>query len=646
MLMRRLHVIPLLLFAALAVLWTFPLALHVRTHIPGDPGDNFSFLWNLWWMRRALDAADLSFFHSNYLFFPLGVDLVNHPHTALQGLLTATALRPLSIVEAENLYVLASVFANAAAAYALAFDITRRRRAAILAAVTFAGSPYIAAHLRGHFDLLSAWVLPLFALCFRRALATGAATATIGAGLTLAAAAWTAYYYVVYIGLFALTYLAALWKPLAFAMERRQPSFGKSLLRGVLLAVLCADAALLLWIIAAGGGRLDFAGMTVSVRTAQNPMTIAWLALGLLALTRWRVRLHVRLPSTDVVARGTRALAWTLIVFIVCASPLIYEAIALGLESGYVTQPYFWRAGPRGIDLVALISGNPFHPLTKDLTGAIYRAVNADAIEAVAWLGVVPLAILLGTRRVWSAAGEARCWLAVLGVSIVWALGPRLVVAGMDLGLPLPQLLARFVPIVSNARMPGRAMVLVYLSLGVLLALRLEALDGRWRKAAMQWLLVALVVFDGLGSPLPLTSLDQPLVYQRLAAIGDGGPVCEVPFGIGDGLTGVGSQAREALYYATIHGHPVVGGFIGRMPPGADDTYARMPVVGNLLRLSNGEPALPDPRGNPSSPCRYLVVNTATASADLVAYVHSALNLQLLAEDSGRMLYEVRNPSP
>lgn len=144
-------------------------------------------------MRRAIDAADLSFLHSRYLFFPAGVDLVNHPHTALQGLVTATALRSLSIVEAENLYVLVSVFSNAAAAYLLAFDVTRRTRTAVLAAVIFGGSPYIAAHLRGHFDLLSAWVLPLFAFCFRRALAAGSTAAMIGCGLAVSAAAYTAY---------------------------------------------------------------------------------------------------------------------------------------------------------------------------------------------------------------------------------------------------------------------------------------------------------------------------------------------------------------------------------------------------------------------------------------------------------------------
>src|ERR1700737_4500024 len=82
----------LLLLVAGAVVWTWPLALHFRDHIPGGPGDNFSFLWNLWWMRQVLSHPALGFFHSPYLLSPFGVDLINHPHTALQGLISAPLL--------------------------------------------------------------------------------------------------------------------------------------------------------------------------------------------------------------------------------------------------------------------------------------------------------------------------------------------------------------------------------------------------------------------------------------------------------------------------------------------------------------------------------------------------------------------------
>ena len=83
----------------------------------------------------------------------------------------------------------------------------------------------------------------------------------------------------------------------------------------------------------------------------------------------------------------------------------------------------------------------------------------------------------------WLDSEEARRWKVVLGVFAIWALGPFLTIGGFDTGLPLPQALARFVPLVENARMPGRAMVCVYLALGVLMALRVARSD--WRQVGL-----------------------------------------------------------------------------------------------------------------------------------------------------------------
>jgi hypothetical protein len=285
--------------------------------------------------------------------------------------------------------------------------------------------------------------------------------------------------------------------------------------------------------------------------------------------------------------------------------------------------------------------GSPFHPLIGRAVSQWYQAAGVDRIEAVGWLGIVPIVLLLVPRGQWRDRDEARHWKVVAGVFGLWALGPFLTVAGFDVGLPLPQSLMRFLPLVANARMPGRAMVVVYLALGVLMALRLATLGGRWQRPAVQWALIGGLAFDYLNAPVPLTPLDRPMVYARLAAIADDGPVIELPFGIGDGLSGLGNQDRSILWYATTHEHPLVGGFIGRMPPGVAEAYQRMPIVGNLLRLSSGQPVVAEPGGS-LPPFRYVVVNTATASPALMAYAHSVLNLELLAAGDGRALYAVR----
>jgi hypothetical protein len=642
--MRRsvlLHGPAMVLFAVLTVVWTWPLALHFSDHIPGLPGDNFSFLWNLWWMRKALGSADLEFFRSTYLFSPFGVDLVNHPHTALQGYLSATVLARWSVIEAENLYIFVSVLLNALGAYALVFDVLRDRRAAILAGIAFGGSPYIAAHLLGHFDLLTAWVLPVFALFMRRALEGGRIVPAVACGVCVAVAAYCAYYHVVYLVLFALAYTLAAWRAIRFWRELRAQRQALFTLRLIVIALLALDLFLIVMIATTGGFAFALGGVQMSARSVQNPLLLAWLLGAGWLLTRWRLRVCVQRPAAEVFWRGIQALMVTAAVFAVLSLPLIAHAFGLMSSGRYVSQVYFWRSAPRGLDVLAPLLGNPFHPLYGPVTTRLYDSLGLDRIEAVAWLGIVPLVVLLAGRGRWGNGEEARRWKVVLAVFAVWALGPFLTDGGVDLGLPLPETLARFVPLVENARMPGRAIVVVYLALGVLMALRLAGQRTTWTGIA-----TLLLAFDYLNAPVPLTALDRPPVYERLAAIKDEGAVIDVPFGIGDGLTvGRGSQERRLLYHATIHGHPVVGGYIGRMPPGVAQAYESMPVVGNLLRLSGGEEPIADDQAA-ALPFRYLVLDTATASNDLRDYVHSALDMDLLMSEGGRELYAVQGMKP
>jgi hypothetical protein len=272
-----------------------------------------------------------------------------------------------------------------------------------------------------------------------------------------------------------------------------------------------------------------------------------------------------------------------------------------------------------------------------------YTALGQNTIEAVGWLGVVPIVLLFMTRRA-SLGGvqrEVGLWRIVAIAFAIFALGPFLTVGGFDTGLKLPAIALRYVPFVANARMPGRAIVGVYLALGVLVAISLQAATGRLRSPAIQWLLIALVAFEYWDAPIPLTPLQHPAVYSALAAAPPGA-VCEVPFGVGDGLSvGVGSQERAVLYYATLHQHPLAGGYIGRMPPDAAERYRRHPLTATLLRLS-GDPTAASPApGSEPAPCRYLVVDRQSSSSELLDYVDK-LHANHLASDERRDLYQLR----
>jgi hypothetical protein len=591
-------------------------------------------------MRETLGTPGLTFLQTDHLFAPFGISLVNHSHTALAAVLGATVLWPLSPAEAENIIVLASVFLAAVSMYALTWEIGRSRWASIAGAIVFAGSPHMASKLAaGHLELVFIWVFPMFALAFRRALHHNSKRAAVGAGAVLAATAYSAYYYVVYLALFAAVYLLVWSGWIGFTTDRRPRSRWTRRLRSIAFVLLFGALSLAIWIIVTGGTTLSLASVTVSLHRPQNPLTAAWLLTIGLVLLWWRPIVRVIRPAPAEIRTAVWTVALVAVIFVAATLPLTRAALELQRQGGYSSQTYFWRSSPGGVDLITPVLGNPFHPLVGKWSSRAYAWAHADRIEGIAWLGVTPLIVLAAFRRLPEDRTECRIWWAVLGISALWALGPILTVAGFDTGLRLPQMLAQFVPVVANARIPGRAIVLVYLALGVLVSQRLAYAHG-WRQPVGKWIVPALLAAEYLNAPIPLSPLDQPIAYERLAEEHDGGALCEVPFGIGDGLGGAGSQDRHPLYYATLHGHPLVGGFIGRFPPAYVEQYARMPLVGNLLHLSAGEPPLAQAPGD-SPPCRYLVVHRDTAPATAVEYIHSMLRLEWLAGDGRVDLYRI-----
>ena len=119
-------------------------------------------------MRHVLGTPGLAYFHTTYLFYPFGTTIANHPHTALPAFVAATLLKPLTVVEAQDVLLIGYVCANMAAMYALAWDITRQlpRRDARQASSSASRriSPSICS---GTSISIAAFFLPLFALMVR-----------------------------------------------------------------------------------------------------------------------------------------------------------------------------------------------------------------------------------------------------------------------------------------------------------------------------------------------------------------------------------------------------------------------------------------------------------------------------------------------
>ena len=161
-------------------------------------------------------------------------------------------------------------------------------------------------------------------------------------------------------------------------------------------------------------------------------------------------------------------------------------------------------------------------------------------------------------------------------------------------------------------------------------------------------LLGALLVIDYLPAPAAIFTLDHPVVYDALRMRGEPGALCELPFGLRDGFGETGRFDMRDLYYQTLHGRPIAGGFVARLPPSVRDEYRSDPVLGLLLRLSAGEPLADERSPPPADAARrlkdrgfgFVVLNRALAPRDLQSYV-ADLPLLELASDGTRVLYAI-----
>jgi hypothetical protein len=491
-------------------------------------------------------------------------------------------------------------------------------------------------------------VLPLTALLALITLEQDGRLRPVALGITLGALVYIDYNYTVY----AIVLLAVLVLQRSARVQATGRARGRREVTALTcVAVLFAIDLVIIVVIVSGGGRVVWlARFAISMRSADNPITFAGLlvavALAILLVTTLRIRLAAGSLVTDL-----RRIALPALLGIVVGAPVLLAAVRMWHAGDYVTQKYFWRSAPSGVDAATLLLGNPTGLLWGQLPANTYKHFGIDGVEQVAWLGPAVLALCVAGLTLRRRDIHVRLWTTVGLVFLTWALGPYLVAFGHSLHLMLPATLVRFIPIVANARIPARAMVGVYLAASIIVAIGFTALRGRGH-TTLALVLCCGAVLDLVPARPPLFETDRPAVYEVLRRQADSGAVCELPMGIRDGFGERGRFDSRVLLYQAIHQRPMTGGFVARLPPRIVAAYERDTVLGILLRLSEGKPLAAEHPPSAAdagallraSGIRYVVVNRIRSARDLLEYVRTGLPLTLLAEDAERSLYEIAGP--
>ena len=576
------HVVVLLLYAAVAVAFSWPLTANLQTHLTGHPGrDTGVYVWNQWVFRHELvENRSLPYFTDVLFGRSQPADLSLHNYTTFQNLIAAPLAGFFGVVGTFNIVYLLMVVLTAYSTFLLARHVTHSIPESVVAGLIFAWSPTIVTRGMDHFSLVAAAPLAVFLLILMRADGHERLRDGVALGVTMAWAATTDVYFAVYCLLIGTVFLVARVvsiEPSRHAGRERAAAWG------VHVVMLCM-AGLILAMAVSGGWELTVGGREVGMRSLYTPV-LALTVLALIQLVRKYRWSLAHLTRSDV-GRFVGLTAAAAVVSAVFVSPVLYAAAVRLAHGEFNTPAIYWRSSPPGIDLLALVLPNPNHPLVPDAIAQWLARQPNGYHENVASIPFVAIGILILAWRVgWR---PSRWWATLCVMFGLLALGPFIHVAGINTYVPGPWALLRYVPVIGLAHTPARFGIVLMLGVAVIAADALRELSRRHpqRRRALVAGAALLLALELLPAPLTLYSAAIPPLYKRVAAAPESVTLLELPYGVRDGVSSVGNFVARTQFFQTAHGKTIMGGYLSRIQKRRIDELRMDPVRRALAILS------------------------------------------------------------
>lgn len=180
---------------------TWPTLERLSTSLPGWPGDNFAFLYKLWWFRASIVQEGRWPFFDPGSYAPFGFNLGQGEPTlinTLPGVVTGVLTND---VVSYNLLAFMSFVVSAIGGYLLVREVTSSRLAGLLGGLAFAFAPYRMSQFAGHLQLLGTGWIALAFYFLERLLKTQQGRQGLFLGLALGLAALSAWYYAYMVAL-------------------------------------------------------------------------------------------------------------------------------------------------------------------------------------------------------------------------------------------------------------------------------------------------------------------------------------------------------------------------------------------------------------------------------------------------------------
>ena len=274
-----------LVYGLLAVLMTWPLALHLSTRLGGSDPDLFNVYWGNWWVHRALTTGQNPYM-TRYLIYPQGFDLTTFAFSPLLALLSIPLNWIVSPVVSYNLLVWVTIVLCCAAMDELVRYLTGNAWAALVAGLTFGFAPCLTAERAAHLNMaLVAWI-PLSALFLTRLLRE----ARIRDAILLAGTIGLAFLTRLQVGVLVLAFDAiyVVGLTLVEGKEWHKRAARRALLAGLLCSLFLVPLAFHVWqvlrqpggsdVLRSGADRSQTDLLAYVVPTPQHPLFGRWTA--------------------------------------------------------------------------------------------------------------------------------------------------------------------------------------------------------------------------------------------------------------------------------------------------------------------------------------------------------------------------------
>ncbi len=224
-------------FLILTIAVTWPLVLHLTNRVPGALGDNFEYLWKMWWFKHAIVDLHINPLIAPNILYPQGFNLAYAEITPLHTIIGLPLTLLLGEITTYNLFALASFVIAGWAVYLLLLHWTGNPWAGLLGGILFILNPYHVVRYGGIPPLMAIEGLPVFLLGVEMWISSRRMIWILLTGLGYLLAAWASIYYA-----FGLLLLGPLYLLVRLATDKSRAFDRKTIahlaaLVGIVLAV-------------------------------------------------------------------------------------------------------------------------------------------------------------------------------------------------------------------------------------------------------------------------------------------------------------------------------------------------------------------------------------------------------------------------